>query len=104
MKLELLKKKEPLTVAPGEPVVVELSKMSFGYGDLPVLKDIDLVFDSPGLVSVIGPNGVGKSTLIHCMNKILAPTGGCVTVNGIDNTLIGYRDMAKVMGYVPYST
>ena len=51
----------------------------------------------------MGPNGVGKSTLIHCINKILTPTDGTVLIDGEDVRKITIKELAKQMGYVPYS-
>ena len=63
---------------------VKTENMDFGYGDTPVLHGIDLKIDEPGLVCIIGPNGVGKSTLVKCICKIIHPTQGTVYVDGHD--------------------
>jgi len=104
MRINVLQKKTALVVDDDVPVKLDLDDLSFSYNDLKVLKDINISLDDPKLISIIGPNGVGKSTLIHCINKILSPTTGCVMVNGIDNKEITYKDLAKIMGYVPYTT
>ena len=67
----------------------------------PVLKGIDFMFDKSEFICIMGPNGVGKSTLIHCMNKILKPTGGTVLIDGKDISTIKLKELAKNMGYVP---
>lgn len=83
---------------------ISVEGMSFDYGDVPVLHGIDLAIDEPGLVCIIGPNGVGKSTLIKCLNKILKPTEGRITVDGHDIGDIPLRELSKVMGYVPVTS
>jgi len=104
MQVDLLQKKTPLTIKEDENVELLLKDLCFSYGDIDVLKHIEMTLDEPKLISIIGPNGVGKSTLIHCINKILSPTGGCVLINGVDNKEVSYKDLAKIMGYVPYTT
>lgn len=104
MQTDIFQKKTPLIVEQDEDIELKLDDLSFAYGEIPILKDIQMTLNEPKLISIIGPNGVGKSTLIHCINKILSPTGGCVMVNGIDNRTVSYKHMAKIMGYVPYTT
>ncbi len=77
--------------------------VDFGYTSVPVLKDITLDANGPQLLSIIGPNGVGKSTLIHCINRILSPTKGTVFIDGDNVNDVSLKDLAKKVGYVPYS-
>jgi iron complex transport system ATP-binding protein len=77
--------------------------IEFGYSSIPVLKDITLDANGPQLLSIIGPNGVGKSTLIHCINRILSPNKGTVMIDGDLVNDISLKDLAKKVGYVPYS-
>ena len=87
----------------GVPAEIKIDGLSFSYSSTPVLKDITLDLTGPKFVSILGPNGVGKSTLIHCINKILSPTGGTVMLDGKDVKDITIKEMAKQVGYVPYS-
>jgi phosphonate transport system ATP-binding protein len=48
----------------------------------PVLRGIDLRFDAAQLVAIIGPSGTGKSTLIRCINRLVEPTAGSITLDG----------------------
>ena len=82
---------------------IKIDDLEFSYTGTPVLKDITLDITGPQLVSIIGPNGVGKSTLIHCIDKILSPTKGVVYVNDRDVKSIPMKELAKEIGYVPYS-
>ncbi|NLL95169.1 MAG: ABC transporter ATP-binding protein [Thermoplasmatales archaeon] len=83
---------------------IDIKEMGFGYTATPVLKGINLAIGGNQLVSILGPNGVGKSTLIHCINKILSPKEGVVLLNDVDVSEITIKDLAKEIGYVPYST
>ncbi|MDO5862438.1 MAG: ABC transporter ATP-binding protein [Thermoplasmata archaeon] len=83
---------------------ISVQNMDFGYGDVQVLHDINLVLDQPGLVCIVGPNGVGKSTFIKCLNKINKPSSGTVTISGEDLGNISLKELSKVMGYVPVTS
>ncbi len=56
------------------------------FGDLEVLKGIDLEIDKGEVVCVIGPSGSGKSTLLRCLNMLETPTAGSVIFEGTDLT------------------
>ena len=83
---------------------IKIDGMEFGYSSVPVLKDIVMDLEGPQFVTIIGPNGVGKSTLIHCMNKVLKPSGGTVLINDQDVSCMKLKDIAKIIGYVPYTS
>lgn len=84
---------------------LDLEGVWFSYrGGPDILHDISMICNESGLICIIGPNGVGKSTLVKCMNKILKPTKGIVTLDGKDISGLKYKDLAKHMGYVPVST
>jgi phosphonate transport system ATP-binding protein len=60
----------------------------------PILKGIDLTIDGTGLTAIIGPSGTGKSTLIRCINRLVDPTRGSITL-----TAQGQRiDLAQLRG------
>ena len=82
---------------------IQINGLDFSYTSVPILNDVNMDLTGPKLVSILGPNGVGKSTLIHCINKILTPTGGVVMMDGKDVKEITIKEMAKKVGYVPYS-
>lgn len=75
--------------------------LSAGYRGTPLWEGLDLVIDRPGLVCVLGPNGVGKSTFMFILNKILAPLSGKVVINGKDVSKLSYGELAKQVAYVP---
>lgn len=83
---------------------IKINDMEFSYSSKSVLKDVSLDLEGPQFVTILGPNGVGKSTLIHCMNKILKPTKGTVLLDDVNIDEIKLKDMAKKIGYVPYAS
>ncbi len=82
---------------------IKINDLFFSYSSTPVLHDITADLSGSKFVSIMGPNGVGKSTLIHCINKILAPTSGTVLLDERSVKDISIKEMAKMVGYVPYS-
>ena len=81
---------------------IEFKDVTFGYpGGHTVLKDINLKIAGPGLVCIIGSNGVGKSTLVKMINKLLHPTKGTVFIDGKDTAGMTQRESAEYVGFVP---
>ncbi len=54
----------------------------------PVLRGINLEIAAQGITAVIGPSGTGKSTLIRCINRLVEPTAGQVSLNGQEITAL----------------
>ena len=82
--------------------VLKVENLSFHYRNgTQVLHDISFTLDEPGLTCIVGPNGVGKSTLIKCVNGILKPSSGKVEVMGRDVSEYKLKELAKIVGYVP---
>ncbi len=83
---------------------IEIENLGVSYGDVCVWKNIDLRMNEPGLISILGPNGVGKSTLMYTINKILEPTEGRVVIDGRDVEEMTFKDVAKKIAYVPQTS
>lgn len=66
--------------------MIEFKRVNKWYGDLHVLKEIDLRVSSGEVVVVCGPSGSGKSTLIRCVNRLESIQGGDIIVNGVSLT------------------
>ena len=60
---------------------IEVRNLGVSYGNHCVFKDINLDINEANLTCILGPNGVGKSTFMYCLNKLLKPTEGTVTIN-----------------------
>ena len=66
------------------------------------LKDIDITINDGDVISIIGPSGTGKSTLLRCINMLTEPTSGSIIVDGLDITERGcnLNEIRKKMGMV----
>lgn len=63
--------------------MIKITGLKKNYGNLEVLKGIDLTIAEKEVVVIIGPSGSGKSTLLRCMNYLEEPTEGTIVVDGI---------------------
>ncbi|MDZ4133623.1 MAG: amino acid ABC transporter ATP-binding protein [Dethiobacteria bacterium] len=54
------------------------------FGAVEVLKDINCVISKGEIISIIGPSGTGKSTLLRCLNLLEQPSGGSIEIEGTD--------------------
>ena len=65
-------------------VLLELKDLHKSFGNLEVIKGIDLEIDKGDILVIIGPSGSGKSTVLRCMNLLEEPTSGQITFEGKD--------------------
>lgn len=75
--------------------MIEIKGLNKYFGDLHVLKDVDLTVKAGEKLVIIGPSGSGKSTLIRCVNYLEEPTSGTVTIDGIELTRKNHLEMAR---------
>jgi branched-chain amino acid transport system ATP-binding protein len=64
--------------------MLKVEKLSFSYGDLQVLWDLDLEVRQGEIVTVVGANGAGKSTLLRNVSRLARPTSGSITFAGTE--------------------
>ena len=81
-------------------MILEVDKLRFRYNGRPILDDVTLCVDRGELLAVLGPNGAGKTTLLRCINGILKPGGGTVTIQGGDVLRLAPQEVARRIGYV----
>jgi branched-chain amino acid transport system ATP-binding protein len=62
--------------------LLELNKVSAGYGSFQALFDVSLTVNAGEAVAVIGPNGAGKTTLLRAISKLILPSSGQISFDG----------------------
>lgn len=70
--------------------IIKVSHLSKHFGDLVVLRDVSFEVHPGEVISIIGPSGTGKSTLLRALNMLEPPTSGEIIVNGENITAHGY--------------
>ena len=75
--------------------MIRLEKVNKMFGDLHVLKDVDLTVAEGEKLVIIGPSGSGKSTTVRCMNFLEEPTSGKVFVAGQELTHRNKRQVVR---------
>jgi len=83
--------------------VIEAREIEHGYGPGMVLDGVSLDFDEGQLVSLLGPNGCGKTTLLKILLGLIVPRQGSVLFRGRPIQRISRREYARHVAYVPQS-
>lgn len=82
---------------------VKVENLSFSYGSHEVLRDINLEVAEGEFLSILGSNGVGKSTLFRCILGLLNGYEGKVIIDGDDIKSLSIKELAQRVAYIPQS-
>ncbi|NTV46023.1 MAG: ABC transporter ATP-binding protein [Chlorobiales bacterium] len=82
-------------------VTMELSHADLGYDGRVVLQDVSLSIHLGEIVCLLGPNGVGKTTLFKTILGFIKPIAGTVTIDGTNISQFSAKDFARLVAYVP---
>jgi len=82
--------------------IISIKNLTFAYHKKKtVLCEINLQICEGDVVTLLGPNGVGKSTLLNCITGLLTTKAGVIQINGHNITSLKTRHIAQVISYVP---
>lgn len=80
-----------------------IEDLSFSYGNRAVLDHVSFSAEYGQFLSVLGPNGVGKSTLFRCMLGLLPLDSGTIHIDGIPISAMSAGQLARRIAYIPQS-
>jgi amidase len=83
-------------------VVLEITDLHAGYGEVPVLRGVSLQLHEGEAIGIVGHNGMGKTTLLRTIMGLLPSTGGKIVVDGVDVTTWAAHERSRLgIAYVP---
>ena len=84
--------------------MIEIQGINKSFGELQVLKGIDLIIYKGEVVSIVGPSGAGKTTLLQIMGTLDKADGGSVVINGVEVCNLKEKELSafrnKQIGFV----
>lgn len=81
-------------------MILEIDNLSFSYGNINILKNISFSLESPTICSILGPNGIGKTTFIKCLLGLNRITEGNIILDGKYINEIDRKDFFTIVSYV----
>jgi ATP-binding cassette, subfamily B, multidrug efflux pump len=101
--------RRPAVVEPAQPQQpdggfrgrIAFEQVTFGYGDEPVLHDVDLAVDAGETIALVGPTGAGKSTIARLLARLYDVDEGAVRIDGVDVRQTASADLRRLVTLVP---
>jgi len=81
--------------------IISVNDLHFSYPKRPVLEGVDFTLNRGEIVSLLGPNGCGKSTLIRLILKLIHPSQGEIWLDNKTIDRYSHREIAKHIAYIP---
>ena len=81
--------------------MLEVQNLSFGYGSQKVMENISFSVNNGQVLTLLGPNGTGKTSLLKCILGLKKTLKGNILYNGINIKKFSIRERAKYFSYVP---
>ena len=84
--------------------MLSVRDLKFSYDETPILNGVSFDAEPNTIISILGPNGTGKTTLLKCLCNLHRPQEGSITIDGKEILDMPNREIAKHIGFVPQST
>ncbi|MCX5880834.1 MAG: ATP-binding cassette domain-containing protein, partial [Deltaproteobacteria bacterium] len=76
--------------------MLKIENLNFSYGDLKVLWDVNVEVTEGEIVTVVGANGAGKSTILKNISRLEKPGTGSIIFNGVDLTKLEAHEVVEL--------
>jgi ATP-binding cassette subfamily C protein len=83
---------------------IRLEGVSFAYDDLPVLREASLTVPAGLFTAIVGPSGVGKTTIVDLVTALLRPQQGEIWIDDLPLAKVDLKRWRRMIGYVPQET
>jgi len=80
---------------------ITIENLTCGYGDKDIVRNFSVSFDAGEIVALLGPNGIGKTTLFKSILRLVPIRSGRIRLDGTDAGSLSDREFAKRIAYVP---
>ena len=81
---------------------LDVQHLSFAYGKgREIFHDVSFSLTDGDVLSVLGANGAGKSTMLNCLAALLRPTAGDILIDGVSISEMNRTEISRHLGYVP---
>jgi subfamily B ATP-binding cassette protein MsbA len=83
---------------------LRFDRVSFSYGDEPILEDVSFTVEKGSIVAIVGPSGAGKTTLLELVARFYQPDQGTITLDGVPIDVVSRSSLRALIGLVSQDT